>query len=331
MLMLRRVHRWCGLILVGFLVLAGLTGAVVAFRGDIIRLTVPQAHGAAPSVTGYGAAIEAFEAQNGPVQSVSFAPDGIAVHRVYLPGGSGAFITSEGKVVERWAGATRIEQFALRLHHTLLLGDTGKQVMGMVGLAGTGMLISGLVIYWPGRRLFARKFWPRSFARAELRKSHGQLGLVLALPLLLQFASGAAIEFERPLRQWLVAKPAIVLGTPAAPMHWPQIIALAQAQNPQAVLRSIAAPRKPGAPYMARLQAPGDINPEGATKVMIAGGEAITTKTTRVGALLDSMLGVHAIGYVGGLAAQLALALLGVFLAMLGVFGAAAWFRGQRR
>ena len=70
MLMLRRVHRWCGLILVGFLVLAGLTGAIVAFRGEIVRLTVPQARGAAPPVAGYGAAIEAFEAQNGPVQSV---------------------------------------------------------------------------------------------------------------------------------------------------------------------------------------------------------------------------------------------------------------------
>ncbi len=142
--------------------------------------------------------------------------------------------------------------------------------------------------------------------------------------------------FDRELAGLLgLPKPANVsVENAPVPDSWATNIAAAQAAVPDGAIRAIAAPRKPGAPFTVRLQRPGDINPEGATRVRVDNGAVVDVADPATQGFaaraLSSMLGIHMITYIGGFAGQLSLGLLGLALAGLVTFGALSWLRARQ-
>ncbi len=337
MQLLRKIHRWCGIVLAALLVVIALSGAVAAFRGDFVRIALPAARGPASDPASYGPALEAFVAANPDVMvSAKLAPYDLPLHAVFLKAGERAWIDAQGQVVDRGRGTRGIGEWALQLHHKLLIGETGEIITGIVAIAGIGMIISGLFIYWPARRAFSWRLWPASGKRLALLKSHRNLALVLAIPLFLQFSSGAAMVFEGTLAKlpgFVMPKAPTV--TDAGPANWSAIIALARDATPGGAVRAVATPRSADRPFVVTVQQPGDINPEGATRVFVAGGKVVgIADPAQHGAgarILSSMMGVHTLNYIGGLPAQLLLALLGVLLAAVAAMGGLAWLRSPGR
>ncbi len=337
MTLLRQIHRWAGIVLAALLIVIALSGAVAAFRGDFVRAALPAARGAPVTPAQLGPGLDRFAAAHPDVLvSAKLAPYDLPLSAAFLQGGERAWVDADGQVAERWRGTRGIGEWALQLHHKLLLGETGEIITGVVGIAALLMVVSGLIVYWPLRRGFSWRLWPASGKRLALLKSHRNLALVLALPLLLQFTSGAAMVFEKSIGKLPgFAMPKAPTVTAAGPANWSAIIAVAQGATPGGTVRAVAAPRSPDRPYSVNVQQPGDINPEGATRVFVAGGEVVgIADPAQHGAgprLLTSMMGVHTLNYIGGLPAQLLLALLGVLLAAVAAMGGLAWLRSPRR
>lgn len=334
--LLRKIHRWCGIVLAAFLVVIALSGTVAAFRGDFVRIALPAARGPSPDPASFGPALDAFVAAN-PDRLVSarFAPYDLAVHGVSLKGGEQAWIDAQGNVVERWTGKRGIGDWALHIHHTLLIGKTGTNITGIVGLAGIAMIISGLIIYWPMRRGFSWRVWPASLKRPVLLASHRNLALLLALPLFLQFSSGSAWAFKRIVGNLpgIALPKAPTVAPSAGEPSWTATLAAAQAAMPGAKIRAIAMPRAADKPITINVQAADDINPEGVTRINVADGKVVAVVNPAdhgAGArMFNSSMGVHTLGYIGGRAGEVLLALLGVLLAAMASYGVLGWWRLQ--
>lgn len=334
--MIRTLHRWSGALLALLLIVIGLTGALSVFRGDLPRLQYAAARGAPADQAAFGAALARFEADSGAaIRSVKFAPYELGVHRVYLESGGGAFIDRDGKQVDGWRGGGRPEDVILNLHHKLLAGERGETVVGLIGVAGMGLVVSGLWLWWPARRGFALRLWPRSWSRLSLVASHRNLGILIALPLALQFATGVAMVFEKPLARAIGVADKLPAAAPdAGAADWPAIVAGAAAAYPDGRVRIAAAPRGPGGTFNVRLQRPGDLNPEGSTVVALDGTGRVLARydAAAVGAgqrFLDAALGLHA-GDWGGLASRLLVAATGAGLAFTALIAGLAFLKGWR-
>lgn len=333
MTLLRQIHRWAGIVLAALLIIIALSGAVAAFRGDLVRAALPAAHGPAVTPAALGTGLDRFAAAHpDTLVSAKLAPYELPLAAAFLQGGERAWIAADGSVAERWRGTRGIGEWALQLHHKLLLGETGEIITGIIGIAALLMVVSGLIIYWPLRRGFSWRLWPASGKRLALLKSHRNLALLLALPLLAQFTSGVSMVFEKSIAKLpAFAMPKAPTVASAGPANWSAIIAAAQAATPGGTVRAVAAPRSADRPYSVNVQQPGDINPEGATKVFVADGAVIAVADpAQHGAgprLLTAMMGVHTLNYIGGATAQWLLAVLGVLLAGLSALGALAWLR----
>lgn len=57
---------------------------------------------------------------------------------------------------------------AVDLQHYLLIGDVGKTMAGIAGLAGLGFVVAGVILWWPTRRTFVFAVLPKTWQRAGI-------------------------------------------------------------------------------------------------------------------------------------------------------------------
>lgn len=344
---LGRTHRLFGLVLSLWLLLIGATGALLAFKEDWLRLTQPGAAGPPPrpeALTPAGLARRAAAAEAafgaGRVRALVLAGPAIALDQVYLRdhAGGGYLDPGTGAVVARWAAGERAVDVLFELHHALLLGEAGKTAVGIIGLLGAALVLSGLVLSWPALRRLRGAVWPRAATRPALLVAHRELGLLAALPLLVLMLTGAAVVFPVTARFLLGG------GMPAAPamaeaaaapapaaaaaggIAWQAVFAAALARFPEAAPRVVAWPPAPGGPVVVRLRQPAEWHPNGRTTIHMTAAGGLVGVRDAVAAplgdrLVDSAYPVHA-GKVGGLPYRLLLALAGLALALLSAYGA---------
>lgn len=202
---LLRVHRWAGIALAGFLVLAGATGSFLAFHHEIDAAFVPGLHEASPQPTraSLDAIAARIEAAN-PRLTVGYfvlsqhadkalravlntreAADagrldreGAAHTEVYVDPYSGRVLGER-----RWGevGATRahIVPMVYRLHMSLFAGTAGQWITGIVAALWIAAMVIGIVLAIPRlghwRTAFGVK-WRSSRARV-LFDLHRTVGL----------------------------------------------------------------------------------------------------------------------------------------------------------
>lgn len=279
-----RLHLYVGLLAGGLLVLLGLTGSVLVFYLEVDGLLNPQirvgAPAPAPSPEAVFQALRArYPQRDGPWRiEMPLSADAPVLARYYNPpetagrGFAPLMLSLDPHTLEvtsaRFWG-DYATTWLFDLHYTLLAGEGGKTVVGVLGLLLAFSLLSGLYLWWPSRARLAAALKPvlRSGAVRRTYDLH-VLGGVYGLPALLVLAlTGSALalpDFTRglvasasPLRE-TYRPPAGLLDDGAAPISLDAAVRIARSRFPGAELRWIETSGRAGRPISVRFQQPGE-------------------------------------------------------------------------
>jgi uncharacterized iron-regulated membrane protein len=172
-------------------------------------------------------------------------------------------------------------------------------------------------------------------------KHHRDLGIVAAPLLLLSMTTGVLMDFPKAAEAILSPGPPPMRLMPDAPVAEGPVLASALEQSkrlfPNALLRRISLPAKPGAPVTVRMKQPFEWTPNGRTQLSFDSrtGRLLSVSDPANGStaasLIEKFYPVHT-AKVGGIAMKLVMSLSGLSLAMLGSFAVYAfWFRKAKR
>jgi uncharacterized iron-regulated membrane protein len=337
MKILRTIHRWTGGLIGLLLAVLGLTGTLLLHEDAYLRATVPHAADAQVQDTAAlaTAATRIFGAQDRP-RSIVLATERLGLHKLAYKEEHAAYADQQGRIVQAWTSNwARPEAWLFDLHHHLVNGDTGEIFGGVAGLAGLGFVVTGLWLWWPTRRMFHFRLWPRMAKRAAIVHHHRDLGALVAPLLILSLTTGATMNlkwFSQALRapfssasvmEAASAPPKIPGGKLAKDLDWARVIGAAQARYPGAEVRIIALPAKPGGLISVRLRQQVEWLPNGRTMAWFdpADGRMVATRDAQ-GLPLGSRIAnldypLHA-AKVGGLAYRLVMTVSGLALTLLG-------------
>ncbi len=349
--LLRRLHRWAGLAVGLVLGVVAASGGLLLFEADYHRARHPRL---AAAVTpeeraGRGDALERLFAQVPPaeVRVVRFPDDGLNGFELWLADGSQALADPvTGALIERWTWRDSLPGFLFELHAHLLAGRTGHAVNGIVALGGVFFALSGVILWWPGRRsgYRLRRALPRGLGGVEWLRSHAASGVLLSAPLLLFAATGAALVFSAPTARALSAlldrtpprvPDATVSLQPRPFRPWREVVAAAEAAFGAGEVVMLSPGRGDDAAVRVRKRLPGEWHPNGRSWVVIDPYEArvlqaIDAREQGAGTrLAHAIYPVHAARGTGS--ALFLPALLGALGgAWLAAGGLAAWWLRRR-
>jgi len=260
----------------------------------------------------------------------------LGLHKLAYRGEQGAYADQDGDIVQAWTSNwARPEVWLFDFHHHLFNGDAGEVVGGVAGLLGLGFVVTGFILWWPTRRMFRFRLWPKAARRAAIVHHHRDLGAWVAPLLILSLTTGAAMNlrwFSQALRapfsppaamEAASAPPKIKGGKLAADLDWAKVIGAAQARFPGAEVRTIALPAKPGGLILIRLRQRAEWLPNGRSAAwfdpadgrMVASRDALALPLGSRIANADYPL--HA-AKVGGLPYRLVMTISGMALGLLG-------------
>jgi len=328
------IHRWLGGLVGLGLALLGLSGAILLWKPWWVGVAqVPRA-ATGPDMLAMVRAAEALGATHITLPSADF---GVAT--AGLPDGAGAYLAHDGRVLARWASVwDRPETLLFDFHHHLLMGHSGEIISGWLGLAATLFVLTGLILWWPTRRTFQWRALPARLTRPAIIRHHRDIGVVLALPILLSVITGALMVLK-PLADAVLAplSPAAAVAAWQAPPpvpassstpDWPLLLAQAQRRIPDGDARIIVWPKAPGGSVQIRFRRPAEWHPNGRTTLWLAGdGRVLMVRDAPAAPLAlraqNALYPLHAARLAGsGLAVPLRilLTLSGLGLALLGSF-----------
>ncbi len=332
------LHRWSGGLIGALLALLGLTGAMLVWEGEWIGL--PGAHEPVIERVGQIGGIAQRAVSEGAVR-ITFASQEIGLHLVSKEGGAGEYVRQDGATVASWSSQwERAELWLFDLHHHLFAGETGEWVTGIAGVFGLLFVLTGSILWWRSRRTFEWRLWPRRFQPGPIVRHHRDLGIVIAPLLLVSFLTGLGMLFPAAARVALnpfgrmeaAGKPPTV-ETAAGPAAVAAMLATAKARFPEAALRRLTIPSKPGGAYAVRMRQPFEWTPNGRTTLYFDGRASLVriddpATSGRAASINEKFYPVHT-GKVGGLAWKLAMTASGLGLATLGLL--AVWSFWMRR
>ena len=341
-------HRWAGGVIGLLLALLGLSGSILTFKHQWIML--PGARDAAQQdVPALARQVEAAMAHAEPTRSILFPYADFGLARLTREGDAGAYADQSGRIVSEWSSVwDRPELWLFDFHHYLLLGDAGKTIAGIAGIAGLLFVVTGAILWWRTRKTFRLRIWPKRMSRTGIVTHHRDLGIAFTPLLFVTLLTGSMMVFQ-PLAGALLApgKPANSLSAPfkapqveggplAARPDWPGMLQAARHRFPDAEVRLVSLPREPGGLIQMRLRQPAEWLPNGRTLVWFdpADGRMIDSRdeaampaATRTN---NKVYPIHS-GKVGGIVWKLLVCASGLALAMLGSFAVwTFWFRRAR-
>jgi uncharacterized iron-regulated membrane protein len=337
------LHRWLGgLVGLGLAVL-GLTGAALLWKPWWAGVAQEPRSPAEAEVQAIIAAADRLGAGYVTLPSAEFG-----VAQAGLPDGAGAYLAHDGSLLARWQSVwERPETLLFDLHHHLLMGGTGEVISGWLGLAAILFCLTGLILWWPTRRTFTWRAVPRRLSRPAIIRHHRDIGVVLALPILLAAGTGALMVLK-PLGQAVLAplSPASALGAwqakppapqTATPPDWPAILAAARTRFPDGELRMIIWPKAPGEAVTIRMRRPAEWHPNGRTTLTLAGdGRLLMARdapaaplAVRAGNALYPLHSARLAGSAMALPLRIVMTLAGLGLALLGSLAVVTFWQGR--
>jgi len=243
------VHRWFGLALVGFLVVAGLTGSVMAFYPQLSAVTAPALFRAEPPTSGAplldplvlrerllqqrpGVEADTLPLRAEPGKTLMFPVQPIE------PDGNDEFYVDPytGKIQgeRRWGdagqGLINAVPFVYRIHYCLMVDGIGQKILGSVALAWLVASVLGLALTFPSAVRGSAARW-RIWRSAWRPRASGS---ALAVNFSLHRAGG--------LWLWLMC---IV-------MAWSAVGLTLGSQVYQPVMRALGGEEPPGVPRLAQ-------------------------------------------------------------------------------
>jgi uncharacterized iron-regulated membrane protein len=296
-----QVHLWVGLVL-GLLVgIVCLTGAIVVFRYELNRLTVPGTAYVAEqaerlSIDELTRRIQADRPgdrlvqanfDGGPGTAWNFrtqSPDG---HRIHT------FINQyTGEITGQENYQYKLLQWIFDLHAYLLAGDTGMLLNGFVGLAAVVLSLTGLIVWWPGAarwRFGFRYLWGARWPRQNY-DMHKVVGFYLSLIVAFVSVTGAYFSFPNLYARWTTRLTGTEVwnAAPRAATTWADralpiegFIEAAEAAQPGTRFVSLRFPQQPGDPVTVRTKEPDDWHRVGLNYVYLEPADARIVRNQR--------------------------------------------------
>jgi len=343
------VHRWLGGLIGLVLAVLGLSGALLVHKDAWVMLPHARDAQAQDAATLAGAVERLMTDPDDRPRSIVFATRTFGLNRLSYAKEEGAYADQTGELVTRWSSKwERPEIWLFDLHHHLFSGDAGETVAGIAGVCGLGFVVTGVILWWPLRRSYEFRVWPRRMSRFPILRHHRDLGVVVAPLLLMTLLTGSTMVF-RPVAG-LILGPGVSkaveasLAAPRAPnaalaaeLDWRGMIETARRRFPDAEVRILSLPRKESGLIGLRMRQPREWLPNGRTMVWFAAdtGQVVATRDAlalpgRVQAY-NAFYPLHA-AKVGGLAYRILLSLGGVALTLFGTLTVwTFWFQRNGR
>lgn len=220
-------HLYVGLVAGAVFVLIGLTGSILAFRGEIdgwlnfeFKTVVPPTHvGAQYRLIDelYAAAIAVVPPEGTPTfvhlpsrPSVSFdlvyfmqtEHDHRDYRQIFVDPYTGAVIGERLMVSMENYFAEPFITFVMHLHSMLLMEKAGETAVGMIGLLIFGSLASGLYLWWPRNGKWRQAIAIKSNASNQrfILDLHKTTGVLASLAMVVTLFSGTYLTFGPQVR-----------------------------------------------------------------------------------------------------------------------------------
>ena len=341
MKLLSILHRWSGGFIGLLLAILGLSGTILVWKDSWISL--PGARD--PLVANVQALgqIAEREAAAGATR-ITYPSDDFGLIQLGRERGAGAYLNQHGDVVATWTSQwQRPELWIFDLHHHLFYGETGETIAGVAGVFGLLFVVSGIFLWLRSRSRWRPRLLPKKFQPGPIVIHHRDIGILLAPLLLLSFLTGTGMVFREAagavLSPWgkLEAR-----GKPpeVPPTHGPApvaaMLAEAKARFPDAAIRRVMLPGKPGQPWSVTMRQPFEWSGNGRTRLTFDGaGKLVKVDNPAAGSqaasIYEKFLPLHS-AKVGGFAWKLVMTLSGLGLTMLGAFACLSfWFRKAKK
>jgi uncharacterized iron-regulated membrane protein len=204
------LHRWAGLVLGAFLLLQALTGTALVFRDEIERLIYPS------MVVKPGPARQPVEAL---LESVSRSLPDKEVTRVDFPEAPDLAVLVRLKSKQGETHLAAVDPYDARLvrqgglsawptenlfllHDELWAGDVGQRFLGFAGTGLVFLLITGPILWWPGRKR-VRRALSVTFSQGRdrgWRELHRSAGIFAGVILLVSASTGVMMAWQETMR-----------------------------------------------------------------------------------------------------------------------------------
>ncbi|MGD9659851.1 MAG: PepSY-associated TM helix domain-containing protein [Porticoccaceae bacterium] len=351
---LRRWHRWCGLAVLLFLLIAGVSGSLLVYKKELIKLLItPNAVLPAGFNTGVMAAeVDRIVAMIG-LENVGLikAPNSQEPYWTVIPPLAESDVKKEKAPIRLLAIGTLAPYknnlwlldalgFVRELHTDLLVGEVGEAVMLVSTLGGLFLSVTGFVIWWPTRKSF-RWRWvvPRAMPKQFLIHSHRHGGVVAAAVLMIVLITAGVMLWQKLVRPILppvaVATLPIALGSDDILMP-SRYLQIATAAVPDGWPTYIRLPGKANSEGSIRFRLPDEWHANGRTSVNFDAHKGTATLSTRSDQvspgrkLLNQVYPLHS-GYGMGAVYAALIFLSGVAMLWLGISGGLSYLARRSR
>ena len=347
----RSLHAWGGALLALLLLMSSVTGTLLLWKPEYLKLTIPAARADFdPTPETLAPLIERIEAQLDPneIVQIQLPTRDFALAKVTMFDTHYAYVDTQGNIVDEWFLNERWEEWLYDLHHRLLLGNAGLTIIGFVGMTMLLLLIAGVVTFWPMRRGFRHGFRIRSTARPHLLTAHRNIGSVEALPFGLTLVTGIVLAFPtqveerflQPVRMSQDYSDALSLGVDDVSGgdsgDWLPAMRRALATFRAGEVRSVQVANDISNYRIIGVKQPEEWHPDGMSRVYVdeAGGwmdvRYDATALPLIERTYNTIYPLHT-GKLGSFAYKLLLTVSGLLVALLSTLGLTSFLQGKLR
>lgn len=350
------LHLYLSLIAGVLVVTLGITGSILAFETELDHLfhykltyVTPQAR--ALSLAEINAAVlKAFPRERIRAYTLSTSPGisyqvGTSQGTVYVNQYTGEILGVQHEPDFATNALNKIHQVHLRLA-IRNQADTGKEIVKWTGMVILFLLVSGLYLWWPVKRVTIRK---GASARRFWFDTHNTVGIFSLAFLLALAITGAVIGFEDMATPWFYkmtgTQPFIVYNRAAKfdvnppadpkPITPDQAIEIARAALPGAAPFSINIPG-PKDTYVIRARYPEDLTSGGRSQVIVDqySGKVLAAEGSRTAPagsrIITANRAIHT-GDILGIPSKVIMSLASLMLVAQLVSGVVMWLKRERR
>ena len=351
-----QTHQWAGVGVGLYLALMGLTGSLSVFLPELRGTLVASIH---PTPGANRIPLQALQ------DRLEAANPGIRLRAVF-PAGSpsqpGIFqgqtndksvrefvldpYTGKALAVRKMGGT--FYDWVRDLHANLLSGKTGKAINGFGGIVLFLTSMTGLVIWWPGKRNLNARSFQVATRKGLPRLSydlHRLAGFLLLVPISAAALTGIALAFPQlagsvistalgPLSETPAPGPVVAKGVSpkSAKTSLDDVIRIAQQAVPGATPVRILPPGRKTAGFVVSMHLPTDWRDEGDNRVIVDASSPrllavqIGRNQTLSSRTVEAMGAVH-FGQYGGVTTRILACLFGASLPFLYLTGMVMWWK----
>ena len=337
------LHLYVGLVAALFLIVLSVSGAIIAFEGELNRAFHPELTNVRP--TGQPLNWDLFRARveqqspgwklirfyfpDQPDRSTYVRLRSTAthkIHHVYVNQYTGAILgsTEDGS---NWI--LKVHD----LHVNFLSGKIGNRIVEWSTFGLLLLSLSGIVLWWP-RKVF--RFRPKSPAPRLNRELHYSVGFWSFLAMFAFAVTGLGLHYQTGKLLDLLNTASAAKSMPGHGTSIEGMLATARETVPGAAIPRLLLPEKPGDPVFLYQRFPEDKTPAGRSFTTLdpKTGAVLSFGSSRNAPLLQTALvqwtrEIHT-GTILGRPTQIAASLFSLLLSVLAVTGPLIWWNTRR-